>query len=231
MQNIFLKKILKLPTEERFITIKVSGVELENESDWRKKVVFVLDAKICDLPPYVRFKIKVVQHYVVQEQFKLISPLLLQLKPAFEGSRLEMRFDEIVQKDQFEYLLQNLLPFFASCKHYKFWFGYNSGEACTFLASLLRLPSIDNASSFDIFFCHYDRNVATTQQLPIEAISNWLHKPAIGELSVDERENRSLDKIILVNIKIQNMSECVEHLKKVGYTVNLYFYHVKIQPN
>ena len=207
---------MKLPTEERFITIKVSGVELENESDWRKKVVFVFDAKICDLPPYVRFKIKVVQHYVVQEQFKLISPLLLQLKPAFEGSRLEMRFDEIVQKDQFEYLLQNLLPFFASCKHYKFWFGYNSGEACTFLASLLRLPSIDNASSFDVLFFHSGRDVATTQQLPIEAISNWLHKPAIGELSTDERANsRSLDEINLINTQIQNMLEIVEHLKKV----------------
>ena len=126
-----------------------------------------------------------------------------------------MRFDRIVQKDQFDYLLQNLLPFFDSCKHYKFWFRYNSGEACTFLDSLLRLPSIDNASSFDVMFYYYNCDVTTTQQLPIEAISNWLHKPAVGELSANERANsRSLDEIYL-NIQIQNMLEIVEHLKKV----------------
>ena len=199
------------------LTIKVSGVALFDKSAWKKiKVVFVFDANIGGLPSYVRFKsVEVVQHYMVLEQFELIAPLLLQFKPAFVGSRFEMRFDRIVQKNQFDYLLQNLLPFFDSCKHYKFWFQYNSGEACTFLDSLLRFPSIDNASSFDVMFYYYDCDVATTQQLPIEAISNWLHKPAVGELSTDERANsRSLDEIYL-NIQIQNMLEIVEHLKKV----------------
>ena len=191
------------------LTIKVSGVALFAKSEF----VFVFDANIGDLPPFVRFEsVEVVQHYMVQEQFELISPLLLQFKSAFVGSLLKMRFCHVVQKDQFDYLLQNLLPFFDSCKHYKFSFYYNSGEACTFLASLLRLPSINNASSFHIMFHHFDRDKATAQQLPIEAISNWLHKPAIGELSA----NRSLDVINLIrNIQIEDMLEIVEHLKKV----------------
>ena len=59
------------------LTIKVSGVALFDK--WKKiKVVFVFDANIGDLPPYVRFKnVEVVQHYMVLEQFELIAPLLL----------------------------------------------------------------------------------------------------------------------------------------------------------
>ena len=149
-----------------------------------------------------------------EEQFELISPLLLQFRTAFGGSAFDFYCGDEITNAKFDFILQTLIPLFDCCKQYKFDFSNvtgKAGEASTFLVSLLQLPSIVNASSIDVFFYYRDA-VGATQQLSVEAISNWLHKPFkyVNKMT----EKRSLH-VGFCSIQIEDMFEMVERLKKV----------------
>ena len=114
-----------------------------------------------------------------EEQFELISPLMLQFRSVFDSSVFYLYCGDEITNAKFDFILQTLIPLFDCCKQYIFSFDNvigMAGEAFTFLVSLLQLPSIVNASSIDVFFYYRDA-VGATQQLSVEAISNWLHKP------------------------------------------------------
>ena len=151
-----------------------------------------------------------------EEQFKLVAPLFLQFKSAFGSSRFDLFCGHIEKpKAIFDFILQTLLPLFDNCAQYKFEFFKvfgNSEKASSFLTSLLQIPSIGNASSINIIFNYRDVVDASQQQLSVEAISNWLHKPvnAIFKMQV----KRSL-YVNFRKIRIKNMLEIVEHLKRV----------------
>ena len=150
------------------------------------------------------------------EEFQTYMPLLQQLKPALIGSKLILGpYD----KDSHEFVVEKLLPFFDRCKRYEFNFEHmitSPKDISDFIASILQLPSIESSVGieFNQSYWLFDRpEPGDATSLPIEAISNWLHKPAAVESTKAIGEKRSL-RINLSNIG--NMSEMVEHLKKVG---------------
>ena len=138
--------------------------------------------------------------------------LLQKLKPALIGSQLIL--GTMYSR---EFIKEKLLPFFGCCKRYKFIIDLKQKEISAYLVSLLQLPSI--GSSVGIEF--NDKQSASRRgrppvgvtSLPIEAILTWLHKPAAVGSNKAIGEKRSL-RINLSNIG--NISEMVEHLKKVG---------------
>ena len=143
-------------------------------------------------------------------------PLFQQLKPALIGSKLILG---TINEDNREFVKEELLPFFDCCKRYEFNIERkmtSPKDISDFIASLLQLPLIESSVGieFNQFYMSFDRpKPGDATSLPIEAISNWLHKPAAVESNKAIGEKRSL-RINLWNI--ENMSEMVEHLKKVG---------------
>ena len=180
----------------------------------RFKACFIASAKI-DLPPYIRFEdIKFLyaendskSKPVSVNRFELISPLLLQLKLAFVGSRLSLPLH--ISNSEFDFVLAKLLPIFDACKHFSFGdVEWQPEKGSAFLASLLQHPSIKGASSVKFeFYYRYDHTWPEAE-LPIEAISNWLHKPNSGSKIT---EKRFLEVLF---IKTENILEMIKHLNE-----------------
>ena len=189
----------------------------------RLKTAIFVGAKI-DLPPYLRIgAIEFMERgnleggKLVTTRFEQISPLLLQLKSAFVGSRLDLKMS--ITSTEFDFVQEKLLPLFDCCKHFNFsCVKCYSGEDSIFLASLLQ-HSIRNASCVNVKFHdpEYDNNVPSAQ-LPIEAVSNWLHRPCAaitaaaitGKMMEKRTLNVSFDKI-------GNLSKMINHLKEVKH--------------
>ena len=138
-------------------------------------------------------------------------PLLQKLKPALVGSQLILG---TINEDNREFIKEKLLPFFDCCKRYKFDIGCMLKDISAFIASLLQVPSIRSSVGIEFNQNYWSQKPSA---LPIEAILNWLHKPAAVESNKAIGKKRSL-RIHLS--KIENMSEMVEHLKKVN-SINL----------
>lgn len=206
----------------------VSGVAILS-CKCRTKAAFLVGTKI-DFPPYLRIEaIELVDRGDSDfnskpfgaKRFEQISPLLLQLKTAFVGSRLDLSLPWKLSSNEFNFLQTKFLPFFDSCKHFNFGrVSYDQNKAYAFLATLLQHPSIANASTVDIDPInpgydqyHYDSPGA---QFPVETISNWLHKSwAAGELTNKLTGKRSLN-LTFVKIGLVNALEIIEHLQKVN---------------
>ena len=156
--------------------------------------------------------------YLKGKEFQEYMPLLQQLKPALTSPQLILG---AITENNREFIKEKLLPFFNCCKRYKLNIDLEQKDISAFIASLLQLPSLESSvgiefndnycfSSGRIIISHF-RYGATS--LPIEAILNWLHKPAAVGSNKATGEKRYL-RINLSNI--ENMSEMVEHLKKVA---------------
>ena len=192
----------------------------------RFKAGFIASAKI-DLPPYIQFEdIKFLyaendskSKPVSVNRFELISPLLLRFKPAFVGSRLSLPLN--ISNSEFDFVLAKLLPIFDACKHFSFGdVECQPEQGSAFLASLLQHPSIKGASSVKFeFYYRYDHTWPEAE-LPIEAISNWLHKPAPAGINTAAAKlpSKMMEKQFLLKVsfqKIGNILEMIKHLKKV----------------
>ena len=161
--------------------------------------------------------------------FELISPLLLQLKPAFVGSRLLL--SKFVENSEFQFVREKLLPFFDCCTRFKFCIECTPEEVSVFFASLLQHPSIEYALSFELSFYGYHHNAPPTQ-LPIGVISKWLNNPRLPPSAIAAvksntkvKENRRLLRVyFLSTVDIANMQAMVEHLKKVAWHFSTFFY-------
>ena len=190
----------------------------------RLKAVIIVGAKI-DLPPYLRIgAIEFMERgnledgKLVTTRFEQISPLLLQLKSAFVGSRLDIKMS--ITSTEFDFVQEKLLPLFDCCKHFNFEsVKCYSGEGSIVLASLLQHPSIRNASCVEVEFQYpeYHNNLPSAQ-LPIEAVSNWLHRPCAA-ITASAITGKMMEKRTL-NIsfdKIGNLSKMINHLKEVKH--------------
>ena len=179
--------------------------------DW--KTISFEKAEITDLhlPPFLRIEeVEVEKQYLDGEKFQTYMPLLQQLKPALIGSQLILG---TINEDNHEFIKEKLLPFFDCCKRYEFNIELKQKEISAFLVYLLQLPSLESSVEIE-FHVNYWFTTPGVSSLPIEEILNWLHKPAAVETNKSIGEKRSL-RIYLPNI--ENMSEMVEHLKKVTF--------------
>ena len=189
----------------------------------------MLDAKISDLPSYLRIEYVEFESYewLNAEEFQRYMPLFHQLKPALVGSHLILDTYKMVNREFDSLLKEKLLPLFDCCGRYKFSFRCNPKEISAFLDSLLQLPSIAASVGIEFDVTYWPRKRSETNNaaaLPIEAISNWLHKTKESIKKIGEER---YFRFQFSNIEIENMSAMVDHLKKVcsrNFFLNIIFY-------
>ena len=111
---------------------------------------------------------------LLEDQLKLI-------KPALNGS--VMKIDANIDQDNpycfddhhelLKYLSDRFLPICDKSRGYEFWIGFESDANTTrfVISSILQMDQIDRCSNVKIDFLADDRT-----KLPIEEISNWLHR-------------------------------------------------------
>ena len=202
--------------ESLSVSLQVSGVEFV-----ASRTLFLLDAKISDLPSYLRIDCIEFELYTLSyEEFQQYTPLFQQLKPAIIGSHLILDIYKMVDREFDSFLKGKLLPLFDCCGRYKFRFKSfkcNPKEISAFVASLLQLPSIAASVGIEFDVTYRPRKRSETNNaasLPIEAISNWLHKPVVAAGSIKKIREKRYFRFQFSNI--ENMSAMVDHLKKVG---------------
>ena len=117
------------------------------------------------------------------------------------------------------HLRHQLMPICDSARAYEFKIDFYSKWAAdkNVIAQILQIPQINNCSNVRIDFSYFGDPFSPHQtQLPVEAISNWLHRGksshAGSENMGQNRRKRHLQ--IEVNV-IQNFTEMCKNLKTV----------------
>ena len=116
-----------------------------------------------------------------------------------------------------KHLQTELLPIFGSSCAYKFsiHFNFNSEEKAftEVISSILQLDPICRCSTLEIYLKKLDKQI----QLPVEAISNWLHRKhdGIDEVTKERFLKICSSEIFNRNIQIQNAMEMCDYLKTV----------------
>ena len=114
------------------------------------------------------------------------------------------------------FFTDKFLPLFDCCGHYSFHIDCRQMDGPDYITSILQLLSFGSSVFFEIYDGYHIPEDETT--LPIEAISNWLHKPI--ESINEKREGRYFG----LNCRnFENMLEMVDHLKEVAILVFLEF--------
>ena len=152
---------------------------------------------------------------LIAEKCQLFEDQLKLIKPALNGSILN--FDFIIDQSKpscfydhdqvLEYLRNRLLPICNKSHGYEFWINFNSdaNTARFIITSILQMDQIDRCSNVKIDF---PIDVDDGTKLPIDEISNWLHRSCDGG---GQRE-RSL---FIQLEEIKSIVEVFVHLKEV----------------
>ena len=91
-----------------------------------------------------------------------------------------------------------------------------------YLTSILQLLSFGSSVYFEIYdgndeFDHIPEDEIT---LPIEAISNWLHKPAADNAVESKKQKMEENRYLYLDCRnFGNKLEMVEHLKEVAISI------------
>lgn len=109
-----------------------------------------------------------------------------------------------------EHIRNNLLPICNLSRGYKFYIGFGSDKnsAKNVIESLLQMPAIKQCSHVEFKNFNGEKN-----QLPVDAISNWLERSAEGMENKIQNQNARLLKI--TSFKTKKAREIIEHIAKV----------------
>lgn len=130
-----------------------------------------------------------------------------------------------------DYLRNKLLPICASSRGYEFviWF-FNSDKddngtgTADIISSVLQFPQIVSCSNVELNPCQLKSTA-----LPVEAISNWLHRNYLDGHGLENRRERCL-QISVQNI-INGLEMC-QNLKKVSiFSIFFNFFYYEIIEN
>ena len=110
-----------------------------------------------------------------------------------------------------EFLSNELLPTFDSCRRYQFGitFWKDADHAKEVIVSLLGLPTVERCSNVTILFKF------AGDELPSEAISHWLN--------FNDREGNGKERFLFIQTKNPIILGVVGHLKKVNYLYYIIF--------
>ena len=125
-----------------------------------------------------------------------------------------------VRPDQFdnhskllEHLRDELLPICDLGRGYKFQLYFFSDESShtNVIDQILQMPQVDRSSNVKFELDYYSPRNST--QLPIKAISNWLHRTYDDIKNIGQTQTKRCLKI--ATLKIQNATEMFDHIKEV----------------
>ena len=114
-----------------------------------------------------------------------------------------------------EHLRNQLLPIFGYCRRFEFRIGLRSDKA-NIITSILEMQQIIGCPNVAFRLPIYNHN-NQHEHLPIETISNWLHRNGNTVNGGNEVANQSQQERVL-EIEVENISDVVElwnHFKKV----------------
>ena len=89
-----------------------------------------------------------------------------------------------------------------------------------YITSILQLLSFGSSVFFEIYDGYHIPDDETT--LPIEAISNWLHKPVVDNAVESIKQTKNERYFSLYCRNLENMLEMVDHLKEVAIVIFLF---------
>ena len=205
------------------------GLFNEGGNGWKK----IVETDLLENPQFLRFS-EVVLNYShifdakpIEEKCQLVVNYLQPQKKTLNDTNL-IHFVCAIDKNEpcnfsnhsqlVNHLKTELLPIFGFSRAYKFSIRFYSEEkACTeLIASILQMDPIERCSTLEIIFPKLDHVL----QLPVEAISNWLHRKHDG---INEMTKERFLKIYssgffnyYINyIHFQNAMEMCDYLKKV----------------
>ena len=120
-----------------------------------------------------------------------------------------------------QYIHDRIIPICNSPRAYKFniWFLLGKHSAASELESLLQLTEIQRCSNVDISFETFSGLVEN--ELPVEAISNWLERFADGMENIRDEKEKLL-RIGFYGFRVQNALEMVDHLKTVYFIYSIF---------
>ena len=195
-----------------------SGIRSIESDEDDAEVEISLDA-LAAFPPFLRFD--EVELYTfslpggsntqtIATRCKLFEDQLNLIKPILTGSSLIFcaavnRNDPTCFYDHTRLLiyLRRLLLICDSFRGYEFVLAFKSDKGASgyVISSILQIPQIRSCSYVEIIFVGSDPS-----NLPVEDISNWLHRKCDGH---GER------KLRFISEQIKNRQEMVNHLKEV----------------
>ena len=189
---------------------------------------YISDADLLTIPHFIRFitiEIDYDHPKAIEERgakYRAFLQSLVESNAKITGSKLVLYTSITNHATFFDEIGQKLLTEFSFWCAYKFCIFFYSEFDLTsnFIASLLQLGQINRCSNVELSL-QFTKN----RQLPVETIGNWLNRNFDGTIAKNKQEGK---EIVFLRIdyssEIENVSEMIEHLKKVQilYLTNAY---------
>ena len=120
-----------------------------------------------------------------------------------------------------EHLRDELLPICALARGYKFEIYLCSDEnaGTNVIDQILQMPQVDRSSNVKFELYYSSPSTLKSIQLPVKAISNWLHRTYDGIKIIGQTQTKRCLEI--ETFKITNATKMFDHIKKV-----LFFLHI-----
>lgn len=187
-------------------------------------------AILTDLPQFVRFDRVLLWYYgelSIEEKFKLYGNYLQLLKKALNDANSIKFFCKIDQNDGhafrnhsqlLNHVQNDLLAICDSSRGYAFVIDLHSdtNAGANVMDQILEMHPIGRCSNLEIKIIEFYGRSEHQIQLPIELISNWLHRKLDG---INEKSKERFLRISSENI--QNIREMCNHLKTVSFPIKI----------
>ena len=120
-----------------------------------------------------------------------------------------------------EHLSDELLPICALARGYKFEIYLCSDDSAgtNVIDQILQMPQVDRSSNVKFELYYSSPSTLKSIQLPVKAISNWLHRTYDGIKIIGKTQTKRCLEI--ETFKITNATKMFDHIKKV-----LFFLHI-----
>ena len=205
------------------------GLFNEGGNGWKK----IVETDLLENPQFLRFS-EVVLNYShifdakpIEEKCHLVVNYLQPQKKTLNVTNL-IHFVSAIDENEpcnfsnhsqlVKHLQTELLPICGSSRGYKFSISFFSeAKVCTeLIASILQMDPIERCSTLEICLQELDKQI----QLPVEAISNWLHRKHEGINGVTKEcflkiYSSGTFSYYINDIHIQNAMEMCDYLKEV----------------
>ena len=194
-----------------------------DNDEYIQTTIYPTENELPKFPQFIRFGqvnllyglAKLPNYEMCQSVVNYLQPL----KSALNDSNM-INFTGLICQDQdnqgcftdhsklLNHLQEGLMPICNSSRGYNFdiWFCTNKNTGSKVAAAILQMPAIGRCSTLKIIL----RPIQDPIQLPVEAISNWLHRRYDGT-----NENRKQLFLQIGAYNIGNIGDLYEHLKKV----------------
>ena len=209
---------LKLIFRKNGLNVSIGSTEV---AQWT--TIYPTENELPKFPQFIRFgQVHLLYGHPELPNYEMCQSVVNYLQPlksALNDSNM-IYFTGTINQDQdnqdcftdhsklLDHVQEGLMPICNSLRGYSFniLFCTNKNTGSKVAATILQMPAIVRCSTLEICL-HY---IQDPIQLPVEAISNWLHRKYDGT-----NENRKELFLKIGAYNIENIGDLYEHLKEV----------------